>query len=262
MSTSDWPRARLYPLLGAALALGAPGGLLCLRAAADGNWPSPAWALKEMAADPLLYIYIEVSTTIVFAVTGGLLGARSDSLRILSSTDPLTNVMNRRGLHLRLAGEMARVERFGTPMALLLVDIDGLKKLNDHLGHRMGDAALCRLAAVIRASIREVDLVARLGGDEFVVLAPGTRADEALALAGRIRTSLQRPGDRPASTVSIGVAEARRGDCLTPGEILSRADEALYAAKSAGRDRAELTIRLPASTEREIRRHPNPEHQV
>jgi diguanylate cyclase (GGDEF)-like protein len=147
-------------------------------------------------------------------------------------------------------------------MALLLVDIDGLKKLNDHLGHRMGDAALCRLAAVIRASIREVDLVARLGGDEFVVLAPGTRADEALALAGRIRTSLQRPGDRPASTVSIGVAEARRGDCLTPGEILSRADEALYAAKSAGRDRAELTIRLPASTEREIRRHPNPEHQV
>jgi diguanylate cyclase (GGDEF)-like protein len=215
-----------------------------------------------MAGDPLLYVYLTLSTTIVFAVTGGMLGARADRLRILSNTDPLTNVVNRRGLHLRLVGEMARVERYGTPMALLLVDIDGLKQLNDQQGHRMGDAALCALATVLRGCVREVDLVARLGGDEFIVLAPGTRPDEALTLVGRIREHLRRPTGWPSFTVSIGVAEARRGDHLSPGEPLSRADDALYRAKQAGRDRAALTTRIPATTDHEVRRRPDPEHQV
>lgn len=262
MSRSDWPRARLYPLVGVAFALGAPGGLLCLRAATQGTWPSPAWTLDEMAGDPLLYVYLTLSTTIAFAVTGRVLGERADRLRFLSNTDPLTNVVNRRGLHLRLVGEMARVERYGTPLAVLLIDIDGLKQLNDRQGHRMGDAALCALASVLRGCVREVDLIARLGGDEFVVLAPGTRADEALALAGRIRDHLRRPGDVSAFTVSIGVAEARRGDDLSPGQLLSRADDALYMAKQAGRDRAALTSRIPATTDHEVGRSPDAEHQV
>jgi diguanylate cyclase (GGDEF)-like protein len=258
-----WPRVWLYPLLGTAFALGAPGGLLCVRAGANGTWPSPAWVVHEVAGDPILYAYLSVSTAAAFAIIGRVLGARADDLRILSNTDPLTGLVNRRALHGRLVEEMARVERHGKPATLLLIDLDGLKRINDRQGHRVGDAALCALASALHECSRESDLVARVGGDEFVVLAAETKADEALALAGRIRDYLLRGTEAsPALTVSIGVSEARRGDSLSPERLLSQADEALYAAKNGGGNRTVLSTRLASTRYHDRAGRPAPEHQA
>jgi len=175
-----------------------------------------------------------------------------DELRALSTTDELTRLANRRALGRRLDREIERAERFGHPLAVVAIDIDFFKILNDTAGHPTGDAALRVVAASLVAGVRRIDTVARMGGEEFLVLLPETALDEARVVAEKLRERIEsetvpggatQPGGR--LTISLGVA------ALLPGEtaeaLLARADEALYAAKRHGRNRVELHAGLPLS---------------
>jgi diguanylate cyclase (GGDEF)-like protein len=157
-------------------------------------------------------------------------------------TDPLSGCFNRRGFEQQYRRELARAARTQTPLALLAIDLDHFKQVNDTHGHLVGDQVIAGVGELLRASARQDDVVARTGGEEFTILAPNTGMDGALQLAQRVveafrRRSFGEPTARIPVTVSIGVAsDAVRDDGM--GEALrARADEALYAAKRMGRDR-------------------------
>ena len=224
-----------YPVAGALLAAGAPAGLLLLEAMVARAWPGPSFVLAAVRREPLTYAYLLLSTTVVFVLLGAVLGRLVDELAARSTTDVLTGLSNRRAFDARLAEELARAARHGTPLALVALDVDGLKAINDRGGHAAGDAAIRAVAEALRSTARATDLAARTGGDELAVLAPLTTGEQALALAERIRLVLRRvPG---APTVSIGVADLARAGPRTLG---ATADAALYRAKAAGRDRVIL----------------------
>ena len=156
------------------------------------------------------------------------------------SIDALTQVANRRGLADAFATESARHGRDGSTLAVALIDIDNFKKLNDSLGHSVGDQALKSLAARVRAALRPVDHVARFGGEEFVLLLPATEitaAQEALTRLQRDLTAslFMHDGRDVFVTFSAGVTAWRTGEALEPA--IERADEALYEAKRAGKNR-------------------------
>jgi two-component system cell cycle response regulator len=163
--------------------------------------------------------------------------------------DALTGVFNRAYFADRLMVEVAVARRGDEPPCLLMIDVDGLKQLNDRHGHLSGDRALSFVAASIAGSARAGDVVARYGGDEFVILASRTRMDQALVLAERVRQAVARlcfgaGGERVAMTVSIGVASLREleADARSDG-LVALADRRLYAAKHEGRNR----VHPPAS---------------
>ena len=139
----------------------------------------------------------------------------------------------------RLEGEFARALRHGSPLSILLIDLDCLKALNDRHGHRMGDEALSRVATAIRSCSRAMDVTARWGGDEFVLLAPETGREEALRLAERVRALVAASGEETkAITVSVGVVTLDAARRVTdPEDLMRAAAEALYEAKGQGRDR-------------------------
>lgn len=159
-----------------------------------------------------------------------------------ASTDHLTGLANRFTLMLELQRAVQRSRATGTPLSLLLLDVDHFKRLNDSHGHAAGDAGLTHLAGLLREASGS-HLAARVGGEEFCVLCPGSPLVEAHALALRLQALLAaRPlvwkGQAMPVTVSVGVAQLGAGDA-DPEALLGRADHALYAAKSAGRDRVE-----------------------
>jgi diguanylate cyclase (GGDEF)-like protein len=233
------PRRASYAIIALILALGAPLGLGALRSWQAGAL-SLSWISAELARDPLTYVYVTFSTVVVLSAFGYVLGRQADRLYELSSTDALTGLDNRRHLQERLEEECARAERYGSMLSLLLIDLDGLKALNDRLGHRAGDVALRRAASAIRSGSRASDVSARWGGDEFVVLAPDTGLDEAAYLAERIRSFVAEEVTTggPEITVSVGVAtfDPARWSA-TPEALVRVADTALYEAKRAGRNR-------------------------
>jgi diguanylate cyclase (GGDEF)-like protein len=250
-----WPRRLAYPLAGVVLSLALVAGLVTLQGWAERRAPSISWIRQELRAKALVYAYVSAATLTAMALLGWIVGRKEDRLEELSVTDPLTGLANRRRLRGAFADELARVARYGTPLALLLVDLDHLKEINDRRGHDSGDRALQLVAQSLGRTCRATDLAARYGGDEFVVLAVNTSASEALALAHRIRATVRRlsaadvrgkaleaSASASASrlTVSIGVADL---DAVTlPGfeEFYAAADHALYAAKAAGRDCARV----------------------
>ena len=232
-------RRSSYVLTALVLASGAPVGLLLVRSLLAGTF-SVAWARAELASDATAYLYLTVSTTLVFAVFGYVLGQQADRLFELSSTDALTGLRNRRVLQERLEEEFGRAERYGAALSLLLIDLDDLKALNDRQGHRAGDLALRSAAAAIRNGSRAADLAARWGGDEFILLAPSTGRPEARQLAERIRGLVTEGGEQAAQpvTVSVGVATLDLGRGVhSPEALVSLADAALYEAKRLGRNR-------------------------
>ncbi len=166
-----------------------------------------------------------------------------DELTRLAAVDPLTGAYNRRKGNALLAVEFGRHARTGRAFAVLLLDIDHFKSINDRFGHPAGDDVLCALVQACRSLLRITDILIRWGGEEFLFVLPDTDASAAVAIAERMRASLAAaeiaaPGGAPIRfTVSIGVA-VPTGE--NPGELLSRADIALYAAKMGGRDRVEL----------------------
>jgi len=156
------------------------------------------------------------------------------------STDVLTEVANRRGLMQAFEVETARLERQGGELAIGLLDIDNFKKLNDTLGHAVGDVALKTLAGHVQKQLRAVDIVARFGGEEFVVLLPGVPVDEAQVTLTRLQRTLSaslfmHDGREVFVTFSAGVTRFRQGEALEAA--LERADEALYEAKRTGKNR-------------------------
>jgi diguanylate cyclase (GGDEF)-like protein len=167
-------------------------------------------------------------------------------LAAAARTDPKTGLLNATAWQREADAEVSRAQRSGGPLALLLVDVDHFKRVNDRHGHLIGDQVLRALAAELRQQVRESDVVGRFGGEEFTVLLPRTDATEACRIAERLRTSasLLRVCAAEAKikvTVSIGVAVLGQhgGDLF---ELLAAADLALYRAKDAGRD----TVRLYA----------------
>jgi diguanylate cyclase (GGDEF)-like protein len=161
-------------------------------------------------------------------------------LRTLSVTDSLTGIANRRKLEGFLQAEFQRAERFGSPVSVIIADIDHFKNVNDRFGHNVGDDVLCAFASLLTKSIRDVDLVARFGGEEFVIVMSQTVASAAAATAERLRIStaqIRVPTFPGALNASFGVASLQPGDTLH--SLLKRADEALYAAKRNGRNRVE-----------------------
>jgi len=158
-------------------------------------------------------------------------------LKRLSETDLLTGLYNRALLDARLRQEFERARRYGRPLSLVMLDIDHFKAINDEFGHLMGDKMLQVIAALARASLRTTDVLGRWGGEEFLVLCPETTAEDALAVAERIRAAVaqgQYPSRR-AHSVSAGVASLGPQDSVDT--LLQRADTALYQAKNSGRDR-------------------------
>jgi diguanylate cyclase (GGDEF)-like protein len=218
-----------------ALAAGAPLGLLTVRLAGAGEAHLDG-VRRELEADSSTYLYVAVSTAVVFASFGYVLGRQADALVELSRKDPLTELWNTLAFHERLEQETSRAARYSEPLSLLLVDVDGLKTINDRHGHRAGSGALQAVGRALRIGGRATDLAARVGGDEFALLAPSTTEPAAVALAERIRTLVEREGTF-GLTVSVGVAaleEARAGDARA---LWDSADGALYEAKRRGRNR-------------------------
>jgi diguanylate cyclase (GGDEF)-like protein len=159
----------------------------------------------------------------------------------LSLTDGLTGLWNYRYFQMNFAKEIERASRFSRPLALLMLDIDRFKEVNDTYGHQRGDAVLVELSRRISAEIREVDLLARYGGEEIVLVLPETDEAGARHTAERIcdvvrRAAVRVPGNGGIPiTVSVGIAVfPQHGTSVTT--LVERADDALYAAKSAGRD--------------------------
>jgi diguanylate cyclase (GGDEF)-like protein len=167
-----------------------------------------------------------------------------EHLRTLALTDALTGLPNRRYLGQRLTAEVARALRFAQPLAVLVIDVDDFKRVNDTWGHDKGDEVLCWVAAFVRSQVRACDVACRTGGDEFVVLLPGTGDGGAAALAARMRwalAALRRDSGRSDHPVKLSVGWAALG----PGAgdataLLAAADHAMYQAKAQAKRQARL----------------------
>jgi len=191
----------------------------------------------------LLQAYVAVMsiTGIAFATAVDERRRAEAQLHELATTDPLTGLVNYRRLLDVLRQEMARSRRTGRPFAVLLVDMDGLKKINDRHGHLAGSRALCRVADVLRRSTRETDVVSRFGGDEFAIVLPESGDAGGHAVLARVTEKLGGEPASPALSVSGGHAVfPRDGDSATL--LLRAADQRLYAAKHGGREVRDLVL--------------------
>ena len=163
-----------------------------------------------------------------------------DNASNLARHDPLTDVLNRKGLDEALEREIAAVRRRDTPLSVSLLDIDNFKKLNDSLGHQAGDNALIHLTKVARACMRPSDTLARYGGEEFVILMPDTQLEQGIEAMARLQRELTKAffmsgKEKVLITFSAGVAQLTADE--TGSEAIRRADQAMYLAKRTGKNR-------------------------
>ena len=205
-----------------------------------------AWQQLPPATPLLWRLSNAASYVVVLGVAmAGLQRLRyiQDQLALLATHDPLTSLVNARAFAARLTQELERTRRYPRPLALLYLDLDDFKVINDSHGHQTGDAVLRLVAEAMRSSVRQADIVGRLGGDEFAVLMPETDAALADAAAKRLAAGLRSVfKGTPTVTASIGVVSCSVADANTD-ELLRRADQAMYEAKRAGKDRVvQVTI--------------------
>jgi diguanylate cyclase (GGDEF)-like protein len=198
--------------------------------------------LKEIQ----LYLYVLVTaltvSTGIFSLALGRMGERQ---RSLSRRDSLTGCFNRRAFYELFPREVERAHRLDQGVSLVFLDIDHFKRINDRHGHETGDRVLGQLAARLQVTVRETDLLFRWGGEEFVILLAHTSADDAPALAERIRAAVEEhpflenePYHAVRVTVSVGTAGSTSYP-IEPDVLLARADGACYRAKERGRNRVE-----------------------
>jgi len=180
----------------------------------------------------LLQAFVAMSGVMTLGLAALVLERKEheEALEILAVSDSLTGLANYRRLAAALQAEIERCVRTRRPFAVLLLDLDGLKKINDRFGHLVGSRAICRVAEHLRQTCRTLDTPARFGGDEFAVLLPETDEAEAGQLAGRILERLRQDKERPPISVSLGAAMYPR-DGITPENLLEAADRALYRMK-------------------------------
>ncbi|HYY10322.1 MAG TPA: GGDEF domain-containing protein [Kineosporiaceae bacterium] len=198
--------------------------------------------------DPLLVVYLAAPVAILQRLL------YFNEVQLAARTDGKTGLLNYRFFEECALREITRARRAGSPLALLVVDMDRLRDVNNTYGHQCGDRALVHVSGAIAAGARRFDLACRFGGEEFLLLLPGTTAASAAQLAERLRgtvraTPLALGGDLVTVTVSIGVADlasAAAGSTAEPQALLERllalADARVYAAKSAGRDRVVTAV--------------------
>ena len=196
----------------------------------------------------LVYYYIDLAYTIRFFVTLTLTIILANIVlsiigdlhrRLIDQTivDPLTGVFNRRHMERCLGDAIERQRRDSAVASLLLIDVDHFKRINDRFGHAKGDSVLQGIVSLIGKRARKLDLLFRIGGEEFMLLLPGTQETDAAAVAEQLRASIADSGllDGRQVTVSIGVGELQPGE--SPDSWMKHADDAMYAAKKAGRNR-------------------------
>ncbi len=211
-------------------------------------WCVAAWFHPATVSIPRLQVAgLLVMILSAIGILFGFVWMSSERLRLeldlMARTDSLTGVLNRRAFESEFAREVARSLRSGSPLSVLLMDVDHFKFINDLHGHMAGDAVLCELAAILQRDLRRADLVARLGGEEFAALLPDTDDAKATHIAERLRAEIetqQIPVGTSTLTVtaSFGVT-AWEGHPDAWEALLHRVDSAMYQAKQAGRNRVQ-----------------------
>ncbi len=222
-------------------------------ACADGPIPSSCvvkfadTAVATFAIAPCASHAADVATlaAIVSRELGGALKITSliEESRLAASTDTLTGLANRRAFSAWMASEMARFQRYGHPLSVLLIDVDHFKRVNDEHGHAAGDHVLAAIGDVLRFHVRNTDIAARWGGEEFIVVYTSTDTAGGATAAERLRALIESSdvrfdGKSIPVTVSVGLAGACEGESID--ELVDRADKAMYESKVAGRNR--LTV--------------------
>lgn len=213
------------------------------------------WRQSSTAYDLVVPVIFFIGAVFVEMVCSLALRTAIDIKRISALeqetiTDPLMNIFNRRYLERRLKEEVVRAQRYKLPLAVLMLDIDFFKRINDTHGHQAGDLVLQQLGHLLVEFVRETDIVARYGGEEMLVILPNTGIEAAALLAERLRQTVAEyvivangSGEKRIDirmTVSIGVAGSSR-QILDSPTLIAKADRALYQAKHAGRNRVVIS---------------------
>jgi diguanylate cyclase (GGDEF)-like protein len=227
-----------YTRLGALIGLLAPSGLF-LFAFTTKRAPDLYW----------LSIVLAAGGAFVFALLGRMIGARDEALEALSETDALTGLANRRRFDRRLDLELSRTWRYGVKNALVMIDLDHFKRLNDRFGHQAGDEVLRRVGSILNTEKRAGDLVVRYGGEEFAAILSDTTVAEAINWAERARQRIAAcriawQGANLEVTASFGIAGATSW-AVTKEQLIESTDKMLYQAKDHGRN---IVVAAPDSS--------------
>lgn len=219
-----------------AVLLAAPlGALVAAVVLTLAHVPLAAWGWPLMGAALPATLAAPSAARLLVRLLHELEDAQGEAER-LALIDPLTGAHSRRQFFLFAEAEFARSRRAQVPLSVLLVDVDGLRRINDAQGHDAGDRALQAVAAACRGDLRDYDTLARHGGDSFAVLLPQTGSDTAVTIGERVRTAVAALPAQPLS-VTVGVATASAGDELSVDALMAMAEEALARAQQAGRNR-------------------------
>ncbi len=157
--------------------------------------------------------------------------ATEDQLRALSVTDPLTRLFNQRGITIAAEQELRHAKRSGTPITIMFMDLNGMKRINDTYGHDMGDSVLVSVSQVLRDTFRDSDIIGRIGGDEFVVVALNASSDTVQPMITRLRENLKKCGYPFEVSLACGAVEYRPDDDQSLAQLLKQADTAMYKEK-------------------------------
>jgi diguanylate cyclase (GGDEF)-like protein len=191
-----------------------------------------------------LKILLTLVEPCAIAIENAMLFQRAEQLTI---TDDLTKLFNSRYLNLYLTREIKRTKRHAAPLAVIFLDLDGFKSINDQYGHLAGSRTLTEVGSILSRSVRETDTIARYGGDEFVVVLPETPAAGAMVIAERIRraiecyTFLESQGLAARLSASFGIA-CYPDHALTPEGLIQKADQAMYRVKERSKNGLELAF--------------------